>query len=87
MFGNRGGDKAALMWRSRGCGWRKNPGDMWVNPYDMVFVHVIPGLLAVACPVDNAMLTASVCGERMTGVDRDAAVMRALLFSMHQGPG
>ncbi len=87
MFGNRGGDKVELIWRSRGCGWRKNPGDMWVNRYAAAFVHVIPGLLAVACPADNAMLAGSVCGEQITGVDRDPMVMHALAFSMHEGPG
>ncbi len=87
MFGNRGGDNAVLIWWSGGYGRRSNPGDMWVNRYDTVFVHVIPGLPAAAYPPDNVVPVVSVCGERKPGVDRDAGVMHVLPFSMHEGPG
>ena len=87
MFGNRAGDKAALMVRSGRCSRRKNPGDRWVNRYDILFVHVIPGVPAVAGLPEKVGLAASVYGERIAGIDRDAVVIRALPFSMHGRPG
>ncbi len=87
MFGNRAGDKTRSMGRSGSCSRRKNPGDMWVNRYDILFVHVIPGVPAVAGLPEKVGLAASVYGERIAGVDRDAVVIHALPFSMHERPG
>ncbi len=75
------------MWRSGRCGLGENPGDMWVNCHDMVFVHVRLSVLAVAGLPDKAVLAVSVYGERSAGVDRDVVVIRVLAFSMHEGPG
>lgn len=63
MHGIRIGDKAASMQQASHCGYRDNPGDMWVNGPDAVLIHVIAGLVLVVCSHDNAMVTGLVVGS------------------------